>query len=92
MHYKLFADKTRYLKESAKGVSEMCKMMEELREESLAEGIEIGIEKGSINTMRELVQVLKTQGKSIHEIEQTAAMMGYSPKDVAEWLTPAITV
>jgi hypothetical protein len=34
MHYELMADRTRYLKESPKGVSEMCKMMEEMRNEA----------------------------------------------------------
>ena len=31
MHYELLAEKTRYLKENPEGVSEMCKVMEELR-------------------------------------------------------------
>ena len=34
MHYELLAEKTRYLKETPEGVSEMCKVMEELRNES----------------------------------------------------------
>lgn len=38
MNYELLAQKTRYLKENPKGVSEMCKVMEELRNESYAEG------------------------------------------------------
>ena len=38
MHYGILADKTRYLKESEKGVSEMCKAMEDIRNESYAEG------------------------------------------------------
>ena len=33
MHYELLAEKTRYLKENPEGVSEMCKVMEELRNE-----------------------------------------------------------
>ena len=88
MYYMLFADKTRYLKESTEGVSEMCRAMEELREESFEEGREIGRE----DTMYALVQALKTQGKSVKEIEQTAALMGYTPEDVAEWLAPETTV
>ena len=42
MNYELLAQKTRYLKENPKGVSEMCKVMEELRNESYAEGREEG--------------------------------------------------
>ena len=39
-------EKTRYLKENPKGVKEMCKVMEDLREESFAEGRAEGREEG----------------------------------------------
>ena len=84
MYYKLFADKTRYLKESTEGVSEMCRAMEELRNEGVEEGIEIGV--------CEFARKLHQQGKSVKEIEQTAALMGYTPEDVAEWLAPEAAV
>lgn len=37
MNFKLLADRTRYLKEDPKGVSEMCRIMEDMRTESLKE-------------------------------------------------------
>ncbi len=37
MHFELMANRTRYLKEDPKGVSEMCKIMEDMRSESLKE-------------------------------------------------------
>ena len=37
MNFKLLADRTRYLKENPKGVSEMCKVMEDMKKESLME-------------------------------------------------------
>ena len=37
MNFKLMADRTRYLKENPEGVSEMCKVMEDMRKESLTE-------------------------------------------------------
>lgn len=40
MYFDLLAEKTRYLKENPKGVNEMCKVMEDLRNESYAEGRE----------------------------------------------------
>lgn len=40
MNYKLMADRTRYLKENPKGVSEMCRIMEDMRNESLREGMQ----------------------------------------------------
>ena len=40
MNFELMADRTRYLKENPKGVSEMCRIMEDMRNESLKEGIQ----------------------------------------------------
>lgn len=37
MNFKLIADRTRYLKENPKGVNEMCKIIEDMRNESLRE-------------------------------------------------------
>ena len=38
MHFPLMAERTRYLKENPKGVSEMCKIIEDMRKEEHAEG------------------------------------------------------
>ena len=38
MHYGQMADRARYLKESSEGVSQMCKIMEDMRDEAHAEG------------------------------------------------------
>lgn len=38
MNFALMAERTRYLKENPEGVSEMCKAMEEMRNEALKEG------------------------------------------------------
>ena len=38
MNYPLMAEKTRYLKESPKGVSDMCKVIEDMRKQERAEG------------------------------------------------------
>ena len=37
MNFKLLADRTRYLKENPKGVSEMCKVIEDMRKEERVE-------------------------------------------------------
>ena len=37
MNFKLLADRTRYLKENPKGVSEMCKVIEDMRKEEREE-------------------------------------------------------
>lgn len=43
MNYPLLADRTRYLKENPKGVSEMCKLIEDMRKEERKEGIQEGM-------------------------------------------------
>ncbi len=40
MNFELMTEKTRYLKEDPKEVSEMCQIMEDMRNESLKEGIQ----------------------------------------------------
>ena len=40
MNFELMSERTRYLKENPKGVSEMCRIMEDMRNESLNEGIQ----------------------------------------------------
>ena len=40
MNFELMAERTRYLKENPKGVSEMCRIMEDMRNESLKEGMQ----------------------------------------------------
>ena len=42
MYFPLLANRTRYFKETQKGVEEMCKIMEETREEGIARGIAQG--------------------------------------------------
>ena len=71
--------KTRYLKENPKGVKEMCKVMEDLREESFAEGRAEGRKKQAQMTARNLsVQDLS--------VEQIAQAVGFSVEAVKEWL------
>lgn len=53
MNFELMAERTRYLKENPEGVREMCKIMEELREESLREGREEGIKEGRKEGIKE---------------------------------------
>lgn len=40
MYFELMANRTRYLKENPKGVSEMCRIMEDMRNESLEKGMQ----------------------------------------------------
>ena len=80
-------EKTRYLKENPKRVKEMCKVMEDLREESFAEGRAEGRAEGQTEGRREQAQMtarnLSVQGLSV---EQIAQAVGFSVETVEEWL------
>mgnify|MGYP004499946383 FL=1 len=81
MNFELLAEKTRYLKENPRGVSEMCKAMEDLRDESIKEGIE----EGEARKAQSMAQKLYKKGYSVEDI---AEMVEYSVDLVQQWLTP----
>ncbi len=56
MHYPLLADRTQYLKENPKGVSEMCKVIEEMRREEREEGRQEGLVEGIRNMVLRMLQ------------------------------------
>ena len=55
MHFTMLAERSRYFKENPKGVSEMCKAMEDMRNEAL----EQGRAEGRLNSLAESVRNLK---------------------------------
>ena len=81
MNFELMAERTRYLKENPKGVSDMCKVMEDLRVESIKEGIE----QGEIRKAQSMALKLYQKGYSIEDI---AEMVEYGVDTVKQWLTP----
>lgn len=72
MNFELLAERTRYLKENPEGVSEMCKVMEELRSESLQEGIKEGI--------KEVARRMLSEGK--YALEEISNISGLSPEEI----------
>ncbi len=78
MNFELMAERTRYLKENPKGVSDMCKVMEEMRNESLKEGIKEGIKEGAFNTAKRMIEagkyaleeIVNISGLSLEEVEK----------------------
>lgn len=76
MNYKLMAERTRYLKENPKGVSEMCRIMEDMRNESLKEGIK----KGRKDGMKEAALRMLAAGKYV--LEEIADISGLSLEEV----------
>lgn len=67
MHYKILANRVRYFKEDAKGVETMCKAMEDMRKEAVAEELP--------KTLRNLMKNLGLTA------EQALAAMGVSESE-----------
>ena len=67
MHYKILADRVRYFKEDAKGVEAMCRAMEDMRKEAVAED--------RLKTLRNLMKNLGLTA------EQALVAMGISESD-----------
>ena len=76
MNFEILADRTRYLKENPKGVSEMCRIMEDMRNESLKEGLQKGIKEG----MKEAALRMLDAGK--YALEEIADISGLSLEEV----------
>lgn len=81
MNFELMAERTRYLKENPKGVSDMCKVMEELRVESFTEGRE----EGKVEQAKATALKMSQKGIPVSDI---ADFVGFSVKTVTEWLAP----
>ena len=77
MNFDLMAERTHYLKENPKGVGSMCKAMEELRNESYAEG--------KLDQKIEMARSLYEQGISIEQIAKASKV---DVDTVKGWLTP----
>ena len=80
MNFELMADRTRYLKENPKGVSEMCRIMEDMRNESLKEGMKEGMKKGIKEGMKETALRMLAAGK--YALEEIANISGLSLEEI----------
>lgn len=73
MNFQLMADRTRYLKETPKGVEEMCRIMEDMRNQTLREGmINVAkkmLEDGTIT----LEKIAEFVGLSVDEVKELKA-------------------
>ena len=72
MNFELMADRTRYLKEHPKGVSEMCKVIEDMRREERKETRK--------ETMVEIALRMLEAGK--YALEEIANISGLSLEEV----------
>ncbi len=69
MNFELMADRTRYLKENPKGVQEMCKVMEDMRNESLKEVAKRMLEDGMLT----LEKIAEYVGLPLDEVKKLKA-------------------
>jgi NACalpha-BTF3-like transcription factor len=59
MNYNIMAERTRYLKENQEGVTEMCKAMEEMRNEAAREAAREADTKRVVNDITKIMKNLK---------------------------------
>lgn len=63
MYYDVLAERVKFFKESREGISIMCKVMEDMRNASLQEGIQIGRQEGLQEGLQEGRQEGLQEGK-----------------------------
>ena len=76
MNFELMAEKTRYLKENPKGVQEMCRIMEDMRNESLQKGRKEGRNQAAINAANKMLE------DGTIALEKIAEFVGLSIDDI----------
>ena len=74
MHYETLADRVRFFKESKEGVAIMCKVMEDMRNESLKEGIKEGIKATALRMLKTgeftLEKIAEISGLPLEEVKK----------------------
>ena len=68
MYSDILSARVRELKESEKGVKEMCKELEEIYNEGEQSGVQKGIQKGELKKARETVFALLEMGMPVEQI------------------------
>ena len=78
MYYSLLADRVRFFKESKEGVAIMCRVMEDMRNQSLQEGLK----QGARENMKATAKRMLVAGK--YSLEEIAEIVGLSLDEVRE--------
>ncbi len=89
MYYDVLAERVRFFKESKEGISIMCKVMEDMRNESLQEGIQIGKQQGIQIGKQQGIQIGKQEGKQEGLIETAKRMLSsntLTPEEIAKFV------
>ena len=83
MYSSVLAERVRQLKETEKGVTEMCQAMEELYKEGVEDGFSEGVEFGKENKTKEIVLSLASMCMSVEDIAKAVKM---NIEIVQEWI------
>ena len=84
MHFDILAERSRYYKENPEGVSEMCKAMEDMRNEALERGRIEGRAEGRLNNMIESVRSLKAKlGLSDQQVKDALSISNEDWEQIA---------
>lgn len=93
MYYGELAERVRFFKESKEGVAIMCKVMEDMRNESLKEGMEQGMEQGIKQGMKQGVKegmkaaALRMLEAGKYALDEIAQISGLSLDEVRKLQT-----
>ncbi|MBD5101637.1 MAG: hypothetical protein HDT27_02900 [Subdoligranulum sp.] len=68
MNFELMAERTKYLKENPEGVSQMCKVIEEMRREEREEGLKEGMEQNRAANIAALMKNLSVSVEKAMEL------------------------
>lgn len=89
MHSDILSNRVYELKETEKGVNEMCRDMEEIYGEGMENGRILGLKEGGEKKARETACILADMGMPIEQIAQAVRM----PVEVArEWIEESMAV
>ena len=84
MHYDVLADRVRFFKESKEGVSIMCRVMEDMRDVALREGLREGRREGRREGIQEgkREMALRMLEAGRYSIEEISELSGLSPDEI----------
>ncbi len=84
MYYDVLAERVRFFKESREGIAIMCKVMEDMRNESLKEGRKQGLKEGLEQGMKQGIQttVFRMLETGKYALEEIAEISGLSLDEV----------
>jgi hypothetical protein len=76
MNYELLSERTKYYKRNDMGVTKMCKIMEDIKQEGIKEGIKEGQQKGRLSAYIEMIKA------GLLSVKDAAIKLGISEEEL----------